>query len=60
MIEASWQSFYAGELQGLYALLVVPFAFLAYRVAAPSENARAVVPEAASFVSGLTLSVGSR
>ena len=55
MTEATWQAFYASELQGLYALLVVPLAFLAYRLTAPTDGTRAVVPEAAGFVSSLTL-----
>ncbi len=55
MTEAPWHFFYGGELQGLYALLVVPLAFLAYRAVARPDISRAVVPEATRFVSGLTL-----
>jgi hypothetical protein len=55
MSEFTWHNVYYSELQSLYALLVVPIAFLAYRLAAPSENDRAEVPAAARFVSGLTL-----
>ncbi len=54
----NWHSVYTSELQSLYALLVVPLAFLAYRLAAPNDgdrSGRAEVPAAAGFVSGLTL-----
>lgn len=55
MNEFSWHNAYYSDLQSLYALLVVPVAFLAYRLAAPSNDHRAEVPAAARFVSGLTL-----
>lgn len=55
MPETSWHLFYGSDLQGLHALLVVPLAFLAYRAVAPAEPDRAVAPEAARFVSVLTL-----
>jgi len=55
MPEPSWHLIYGGELQGLYALLVLPLAFLAYRAVARPDASRAVVPEATRFVSGLTL-----
>jgi len=50
-----WRDAYYSDLQSLYALLVVPLAFLAWRTASPSDDRRAVVPEAARFVSGATL-----
>ena len=50
-----WHDAYYSDLQSLYALLVAPLAFLAWRAAAPTDHSRAVVPEAARFVSGLTL-----
>jgi hypothetical protein len=52
---ADWQSFYQSELQGVYSLLLVPIAFLAYRAVARPEASRAVVPAATHFVAGLTL-----
>lgn len=55
MTPFSWQAAYYSELQSLYALLVVPIAFLAWRLAAPCDPARAVVPKAAHFVSLATL-----
>jgi hypothetical protein len=55
MNEFTWHNVYYSELQSLYALLVVPIAFLAFRLAAPSDGDRAEVPAAARFVSGLTL-----
>ncbi|MBW2496581.1 MAG: hypothetical protein JRF61_04850 [Deltaproteobacteria bacterium] len=51
----SWHDAYTSDLQSLYGLLVVPLAFLAYRLAAPMEARRAVDPASARFVSGLTL-----
>lgn len=51
----SWESFYRSELQGLYSLLVVPIAFLAYRLVVSPDRDRAVLPEATRFVSVLTL-----
>ena len=51
----SWQGVYQHPLQGLYALLLAPLAFLAWRAASPMDRARAVVPEGAVFVSRLTL-----
>lgn len=50
-----WHDAYYSDLQSLYALLVLPLAFLAWRAATPTDHSRAVVPEAARFVSGLTL-----
>lgn len=50
-----WHLFYQGDLQSVYALLVVPVAFLAYRLVAVPDATRAIVPDAARFVSGLTL-----
>lgn len=55
MSEFSWHQIYNGELQSLYSLLVVPLAFLAWRAANGAESRHAVVPEAARFVSVLTL-----
>lgn len=55
MNPTSWQAFYQGELQGLYSLLVIPIAFLAYRLVVPHDRGRAVAPEAAQFVAILTL-----
>jgi len=55
MPENGWHLVYGSELQGLYALLVLPLAFLAYRAVARPDADRAVVPEATRFVSGLTL-----
>lgn len=55
MTPDSWQAAYYGELQTLWSLCVVPFAFLAWRLATPVESARAVVPGAARFVAGSTL-----
>ena len=54
MNEIHWQSFYQGELQAVYALLVVPIAFLAYRLVAAPDASRAVVPNATRFVALLT------
>ena len=51
----SWQIFYQGELQAVYALCVIPIAFLAYRLVAPPDASRAVVPIATRFVAVLTL-----
>ncbi len=55
MTDFSWHAVYYNELQNVYALLVVPIAFLAWRAAAPMAFDRACVPEAARFVSGATL-----
>jgi len=55
MTPFSWQDVYASELQNLYALLVVPLAFLAWRLAAPTDPSRAVVPKAARIVAAATL-----
>lgn len=55
MSEIDWHAFYYGDLQSLYALWVVPIAFLAYRLVARPDPCRAEVPEAAGFVSVLTL-----
>ena len=51
----AWHDAYYAELQTLWALLVVPFAFLAWRVAIPVEPERAVVPRAARFLSLATI-----
>jgi len=51
----SWHGVYNSDLQSLYALLVVPLAFLAWRATAPTDESRAVVPDASRFVAGLTL-----
>lgn len=55
MSETFWHEVYTGDLQSLYALLIVPLAFLAWRAVVPTDPTRAVVPEATRFVSGLTL-----
>ena len=55
MTPISWQDAYYSDLQSLWALLVVPFAFLAWRLAAPADPRRAVVPGAAGFVARATL-----
>jgi hypothetical protein len=52
---SSWQAFYQSELQAVYALLVVPIAFLAYRLVATPDASRAEVPAASRFVAGLSL-----
>ena len=51
----SWHAAYYSELQSLYALWLAPLAFLAWRAAVPADISRARVPEAARFVSQLTL-----
>jgi hypothetical protein len=51
----TWNAAYYSDLQSLYALLVVPLAFLAWRLASPTDDARAEVPAAARFVALLTL-----
>jgi hypothetical protein len=51
----TWQQAYYGDLQSVHALLVAPLAFLAWRLVAAPDRDRAVVPEAAGFVSALTL-----
>ncbi|MBK7950449.1 MAG: hypothetical protein IPK00_17270 [Deltaproteobacteria bacterium] len=55
MTPFSWHDAYYSELQNLYSLLVVPLAFLAYRLASPADAARAVVPGAARFVARASL-----
>ena len=55
MAEFSWHAVYYSDLQSPYALLVVPFAFLAWRLAAPADERRAESAGAARFVSILTL-----
>ena len=55
MTDFTWQAAYYSELQTVWALLVVPIAFLAWRAASPTDPARACVPEAARFVSRTTL-----
>ena len=55
MSDFTWQGVYYSDLQSPFALLVVPLAFLAWRAAVPTDRARAVVPEAARFVAGMTL-----
>ncbi len=55
MNETSWHAFYQSDLQSLYALLIVPVAFLAYRLVVSPEDARAEAPDAARFVAGITL-----
>lgn len=55
MTPFTWHDAYYSDLQSLYALLVVPLAFLAWRLVAPPDPARAVVPRAAPLVAGATL-----
>lgn len=55
MTEFFWHHAYHGDLQSLYALLIAPIAFLAWRLTTGSDARRAVVPGAARLVSGLTL-----
>lgn len=55
MTEFSWHAVYYSDLQSLYALLVVPIAYLAWRLTAGFDERLAAVPRAAGFVSGLTL-----
>jgi hypothetical protein len=50
----SWEAFYKSDLQRFYALLVIPIAFLAYRLAAEPNEKRAVAPEATRFVLFMT------
>jgi len=51
----SFETAYQSDLQSLWALLVAPTAFLAWRAARPTDPTRARVPEASRFVAGLTL-----
>ena len=55
MAEFSWHEAYYGDLQSLYALLIAPIAFLVWRLTAGVDERRAEAPDAARFVSGLTL-----
>jgi len=55
MTESFWRGVYYSDLQSPYSLLVLPLAFLAWRVVVPTDTSRAMVPEAARFVAGLTL-----
>ena len=47
---ASWRAFYDSELQGLWALLLVPALWLAWRLARGRSAAPGVHPPAAGFV----------
>ena len=51
----SFQALYQSDLQSLWALLVAPVAFLAWRAARPTDPTRARVPEASRSVASLTL-----
>lgn len=51
----TWQAAYYSDLQSLWSLWVMPLAFLAWRAAVPVDPSRAVAPEAARFVAGVTL-----
>jgi hypothetical protein len=51
----SWHAVYYSDLQSLYALIVIPLAFLAWRAASAPDLARGIVPEASRFVAGLSL-----
>lgn len=55
MTPLSWHDAYYSDLQSLYSLLVVPVAFLAWRLAVPTDPTRAVVPKAARCVAAATL-----
>lgn len=55
MTPFSWHDAYYSDLQSLYALLVVPIAFLAWRLAVPPDPARAIVARAAPLVASATL-----
>jgi hypothetical protein len=55
MTEFSWHEVYYGDLQSLYALLIAPIAFLAWRLTSGVDGRRAVAPDSARFVAGLTL-----
>ena len=55
MSDFTWHGVYYSDLQSPFALLVLPLAFLAWRAAVPTDETRAVVPEAARFVAGMTL-----
>ena len=55
MTPSPWRDAYYGDLQSLFSLLVIPVAFLAFRLAVPTDPARAAVPRAASLVAGATL-----
>jgi hypothetical protein len=55
MTELFWHDFYYGDLQSLYALLVAPIGFLAWRLTAGVDEKRAVAPISTRFVAGLTL-----
>ena len=55
MTEFSWHDAYYSDLQSLYGLLVVPVAFLVWRLAAPVDLRRAEAPRAARFVSILAV-----
>jgi hypothetical protein len=50
MTPFSWHDAYYSELQSLYSLLVIPAAFIAYRLVVPADSTRGVVPKAARFV----------
>jgi hypothetical protein len=55
MSDTFWHGVYYSDLQSPYALLVIPLAFLAWRAAVPTDESRAVVPDASRFVLGVTL-----
>ncbi len=55
MTDSFWHGVYYSDLQSPYALLVLPLAFLAWRAAVPADESRAIAPDAARFVSGITL-----
>ncbi|MGB0617987.1 MAG: hypothetical protein ACPGVZ_00845 [Myxococcota bacterium] len=55
MTDFTWQAAYYSELQTVWALLVVPVAFLAWRAASPADPSRACVPDASRFVARATL-----
>jgi hypothetical protein len=55
VLEWTWADVYKSDLQSLYALLVGPIAFLAWRAAASVDTRRAEATGSAHFVSVLTL-----
>jgi hypothetical protein len=51
---STWQDFYDGELQGLYALIAVPILFLLYRLLTGRPRG-GLLPAAARFVDGYAI-----
>ena len=55
MNDFSWYEVYRTDLQAVWALLVVPIGFLAYRIVVTPNEETAAVPAAARFVSLFTI-----